>query len=261
MAAPALLNSLKLVWQAEHTSIPAGGAAQTSLTSGGLLWLSAEDRQRLQSGLAQFEPPADAAYRLDFGGNGEERKMLVWVAAAEPEAELSGLLQGLLGQREKLEQLSLPAGGQLLDALHALAGEAPAPPVSLTLEVLAPLSPAAGLFGPLQPKAVIAVLYDAVLDRAPSRPDMAYWIGHGGGGPLDARQVAQALLESPEFLARHGGASDRDFVAGLYRNTHDQDPSPAILDHWTEMLGSHALDRTELVLRMALLSEEDFVLR
>lgn len=260
-AAPALLNSIKLVWQAEQIGVTAGGAAQTTLSSGGLLWLSAEDQQRLQAGLAQFEAPPDAAYLLDFGGTGDERKLLVWVAGGEPEAELGSLLHGLLRHREALEQLSLPGGGRLLEALQALAQDRPAGAASLDLKLLAPLSPAAGLSGPLQPEKMIAALYDAVLDRAPTLPDMAHWMSHAGDGPADPRAVAQALLESPEFLARHAEESDRDFVASLYRNTHEQDPAPEIVNHWSELLGSHALDRVELVLRLALPPEEGFALR
>lgn len=260
-AAPALLNSFKLVWQAEHTGVTAGGEAHASLSSGGLLWLSAEDQRRLQAGLAQFEAPPDASYLLDFGGTGEERRILVWVAGSEPEAELGSLLHGLLRHREALEQLSLPNGGKLLEALQALAQDKPAGAASLDLKLLAPLSPAAGLSGPLQPEKMIAALYDTVLNRAPSIPDLARWMGHAGDGPAEAWEVAQALLESPEFLALHAGESDRDFVASLYRNTHERDPAPEIVNHWSELLGSHALDRVELVLRLALPPEEGFALR
>ena len=75
-------------------------------------------------------------------------------------------------------------------------------------------------------------LYDTVLDRTPDAGGLAYF------GDLIARgatpaAVAGSMLASAEGASRHGGLSDRDFVAGLYRSALDREPDAGGLA-WTQ---------------------------
>lgn len=90
-------------------------------------------------------------------------------------------------------------------------------------------------------------LYQSTLDRVPELGGLINWtsaIAHGQA----LEDVVTGFVNSPEFQATYGAASDSEFVTLLYNNVLERDPDAGGLAYWVGQLGSGALTREQVVL-------------
>ena len=92
----------------------------------------------------------------------------------------------------------------------------------------------------------ISRLYDTVLDRLPDVGGLSHYRAAVDVG-YDLRQFAQAMMESPEFIARYGALDNEGLVRQLYRAVLDREVDATGLAAYTQALNS-GLSRVELVL-------------
>ncbi len=84
-------------------------------------------------------------------------------------------------------------------------------------------------------------LYEGVLDRAPDRAGISFWVDAMDDGAT-LEDVADAILASPEFQQGRGAglSDDADFVTFMYREVLGRDPDAAGAAFWLEALGAGA---------------------
>ncbi len=91
-------------------------------------------------------------------------------------------------------------------------------------------------------------LYETALDRPADVEGFCYFVAEmQDGQPLS--WVAQQMLVSPEFTARHDG-TDASVVAALYQGALNRSPSETELGYWVSQLSS-GTSRTALLLHIA----------
>jgi hypothetical protein len=94
--------------------------------------------------------------------------------------------------------------------------------------------------------APIARLYLAYLNRAPDEATLGPWVArHKAGMSLAA--IAEALANTPDFLALYGRLTDEQFVTRVYRNVLNRDPDPVGLAHWRGQLSGGRLKRHQVI--------------
>lgn len=91
----------------------------------------------------------------------------------------------------------------------------------------------------------IARLYDSVLDRAPDLGGLEHYRSVLGQG-VSLQQIADGMVQSPEFRARYGELSNTDFVKQVYRFVLDRDPDPQGFDVYVTALNK-GLSRAEMI--------------
>ena len=99
---------------------------------------------------------------------------------------------------------------------------------------------------------LVALAHATLLGRAPSPAEQTHWAGLVGGGQLDAEGLMRALLEGPEFQALPEAGSDHGFVAMIWENLTGEAPDALLVQHWTDLLAAHVLDRAEMALALGL---------
>ncbi len=112
------------------------------------------------------------------------------------------------------------------------------------------ISPAAAANPPVEaticgePGAAIVRLYRAYFNRVPDQGGLEYW----GNIYLqtDLNTVGFYMAQSPEFIQRWQGSSDREFVEQLlYQNLLNRDPDSAGFDYWVDLISQ--VERTQQV--------------
>lgn len=99
----------------------------------------------------------------------------------------------------------------------------------------------------------IAALYQACFERLPDVDGMRFWetvIQMWGDDQTALRKLADELVGSAEYRARHAGLSDEEFVSGLYREAFGRDPDLAGWESSLRALNSGA-SRTDLLMAFA----------
>ncbi|MGE7417527.1 DUF4214 domain-containing protein [Methylobacterium tarhaniae] len=94
--------------------------------------------------------------------------------------------------------------------------------------------------------ASVARLYYAALDRTPDGAGLKNW-GDLISTGRTLREVADGLVNSPEFQAKNGMVDNAHFVELLYNNALDRVPDSGGLSSWVGLLDSGALDRAGVV--------------
>ncbi len=101
--------------------------------------------------------------------------------------------------------------------------------------------------GRLQDRSASSVrLYLAYFGRTPDHAGLRFWWGEMDRGK-GIRDVSTSFARSPEFTARYGSLSDRDFVDLVYRNVLGRAPDRAGYDYWTARLQARRESRGGLV--------------
>ena len=77
-------------------------------------------------------------------------------------------------------------------------------------------------------------LYEVALGRIPDQAGLQGWENALASGAITEAQIAQAIVNSPEFLADHGGTNQvtATFVAGLYQTALGRQGSAAEIHSW-----------------------------
>lgn len=88
-------------------------------------------------------------------------------------------------------------------------------------------------------RAQIVRLYRAYFGRLPDSAGLDHWVAARRAG-MSLAAVSEALATSPEFVAKYGSLSNRQFVDLVYRNVLDRSPDGAGLDHWSSVLDDGA---------------------
>ena len=100
---------------------------------------------------------------------------------------------------------------------------------------------------------MVYALYDGLLGRAPDSAGLTQWMAHLQGGD-SLRDVAQAMMASPEAQARMGGLDDHAFVERLYEDTLHRHGDDAGLKGWDNSL-SHGSSRADVALGFVMSDE------
>jgi uncharacterized repeat protein (TIGR02059 family) len=99
------------------------------------------------------------------------------------------------------------------------------------------------------PDAVLARLYEGLLHRTGSAAEVSWWMDvHANGTSM--RDIAAAIIASPEASRLSGTASDSGFVASLYRHVLGRDVKAGEDAFWLTQLGKGA-DRASVALAFA----------
>ncbi len=91
-------------------------------------------------------------------------------------------------------------------------------------------------------------VYLATLGRVPDAEGHLGWVNRLQSGALSLADVVSGFVESTEFQARYGSASDPEFVSLLYQNVLDRTPDPTGLQSWLNALGNQEMSREQVVL-------------
>lgn len=79
-----------------------------------------------------------------------------------------------------------------------------------------------------------------LLDRAPDAEGLGYWVSQLDQG-VDLTRVAQAFLESAEYIAENGiRSTNTDFVTQLYQDILERSADESGLRYWVEQLNDGA---------------------
>ncbi len=92
-------------------------------------------------------------------------------------------------------------------------------------------------------KGPVGRLYRAYFLREPDAAGLHHWISTG----LERSVVSQEFAQSPEFVARYGALSQREFVTLIYNNVLSRTPDDGGLRYWEGRLSS-GLSRGEVML-------------
>jgi hypothetical protein len=79
-------------------------------------------------------------------------------------------------------------------------------------------------------------LYSAYLLREPDAPGLAYWSEQYLSCSQSLASISEFFASSPEFTARYGSLSNRQFVELIYTNVLGRAGEPAGVDYWAGRL-------------------------
>jgi hypothetical protein len=100
----------------------------------------------------------------------------------------------------------------------------------------------------------VYAMYDGLLGRAPDDLGLEDWTDHLKSG-MSLRDLAQALLDSPEGRERAGAEDNAGFVQQLYKTTLHRDGDSDGAHYWEDSLNSHTLSRAEVAMKFAMSPE------
>lgn len=103
-------------------------------------------------------------------------------------------------------------------------------------------------------QSTIVRLYYTILGRAPSQEDISYWTGRMlgyNGSKLNAAQVAEAIVNSPEFKNKHGQLSNEAFVSTVYQQANGVSASTQTFKTTADQLNSRKLARGTYLVQLA----------
>ncbi|MYM80930.1 DUF4214 domain-containing protein [Duganella sp. FT50W] len=90
-------------------------------------------------------------------------------------------------------------------------------------------------------------LYGAVLNRAPEKVGMGYWISAIDQG-ISLNRIAEDFISSPEFTALYGAnPANTAFLTALYSNVLHRAPDAAGLQYWEAAMASGSATRSEVL--------------
>lgn len=90
-------------------------------------------------------------------------------------------------------------------------------------------------------------LYQAAFDRAPDLQGLGYWIDSGDRG-TNLAAVAQAFIDSPEFLSSYGQLDNLAYLTRLYLNVLGRQPDTGGLAYHLDLLERGVTSRNETLL-------------
>ncbi len=96
----------------------------------------------------------------------------------------------------------------------------------------------------------VARLYAAALGRDPELGGFEFWVEEYTAGDWTLPRMAQFFVESPEFQAKYGALSNREFVELLYRNVHRREGDPGGVDFWVSEMAA-GMSRATVLLRFS----------
>jgi hypothetical protein len=88
-------------------------------------------------------------------------------------------------------------------------------------------------------------LYKAALNRLPDEAGLGFHIWAMETAGLSLNQVAQAFIESPEFVANYGQLDNLAFVTRLYHNVLGREPDPGGLKFHVDLLNAGTITRAQ----------------
>ncbi len=96
----------------------------------------------------------------------------------------------------------------------------------------------------------LSYLYQAAFGRQPDLRGLGHWAGQ----PMTVAEIAEAFLNSQEWVTLHGTQSNRDFVASLYANVLQRAGNDTELNFWVGALENTQtpLNRAQILLAFAL---------
>ncbi len=97
--------------------------------------------------------------------------------------------------------------------------------------------------------APIARLYSGTYLRLSDYDGLAFWTEEYRSGRRSLDNISSAFSASPEFVARYGNPTNRNFVELLYANILGRASEPAGSDFWTAELDSARLSRGQILNR------------
>ncbi|WP_336488157.1 DUF4214 domain-containing protein [Methylobacterium nigriterrae] len=98
-------------------------------------------------------------------------------------------------------------------------------------------------------QAVIARMYDALLNRSADSAGLQYWWNQNESG-TSLHDIAHSFLNSPEFQASSSNLSNTAFIDQLYHNMFGRSAEQGGLDYWNDQL-TKGLSREDLVVNIA----------
>ena len=112
----------------------------------------------------------------------------------------------------------------------------------------------AGVFVPDPAGALARSLYHTALGREGDAEGIVYW-SHAIGDGTGPATLGDGLGATAEFMGRHGGRTDAEFVQALYHDGLGREAEAEGSDYWAGLLGSGAMGRGEVALRIAITQE------
>ncbi len=100
-------------------------------------------------------------------------------------------------------------------------------------------------------KAVLQCFYKTAFGRFADEAGLSYWEDRLRGG-LSLAELAEQLVNSPEFQAQHGNRTciDNEYVTTIYRQGFEREPDPEGLAFWLDA-GEKGLNRAGMLLAFA----------
>jgi len=86
----------------------------------------------------------------------------------------------------------------------------------------------------------VSRLYVALLDRAPERDGLEYWVERVGRGQATLEAVANAIIEGAEGKVHYNGTSATAFVEKIYAHALDRPAQAADVAFWAGHIGSRS---------------------
>ncbi|KMO36674.1 hypothetical protein VQ03_20140 [Methylobacterium tarhaniae] len=99
-------------------------------------------------------------------------------------------------------------------------------------------------------EAIIARMYEAVLDRTADSNGIYSWWDAYNSGQLSLQQVGSSFLNSTEAQTKGfgPGVDNTTFVTNLYHNLLERDPDGPGLQDWTSALNNGSLSRADVLI-------------
>ena len=91
-------------------------------------------------------------------------------------------------------------------------------------------------------------LYFGTFLRIPDYGGVTYWVSQKKTGAQTLSEIAQYFATSPEFIQRYGSLSNSAYVAQLYQNILQRQPSPSETAYWAGQLDTSAMTRGGVLL-------------
>jgi hypothetical protein len=99
-------------------------------------------------------------------------------------------------------------------------------------------------------EAAITRMFDAIFNRAPKAPGLAFWTNAVTTGK-SLHDVAADLVASAEAQQLHGVVTNAEFVDILFLQTLDREGLPSGRAYWTDLLDRGVIDRAQALLSFA----------
>jgi hypothetical protein len=109
---------------------------------------------------------------------------------------------------------------------------------------------------PTQTSGSAYMLYQAAFNRTPDSAGLGYWIAQLDKGANIITGVAQAFINSPEFVAKYGSnPSNASYVDNLYQNVLHRAGESGGVAYWNQQLNTGAATKAFVLEQFATLAE------
>jgi len=110
--------------------------------------------------------------------------------------------------------------------------------------------------GPSQNAGSVYMLYQAAFNRSPDMGGLGYWINAVDNGANITTTVAQAFVNSAEFIAQYGtNPSNASYVNNLYQNVLHRAGDAGGVSYWNQQLNLGAVTKAYVLEQFATLAE------